>query len=105
METIYYLSHKGIPFYIGKTKHPLRRRLIQHLADCRITDAPPSLKKQKIKAVKYKVQINEIESLSGSKNELLNIEQYWMWQFRAWGFPIINTEIHKKYPSNAHQNR
>ncbi|HEY3526164.1 MAG TPA: hypothetical protein VGK47_08205, partial [Nitrososphaeraceae archaeon] len=48
----------------------------------------------------FGIQIYEIECVIGDRNELLRVEQYWMWQFRSWGFPIINQEIYYSYPKN-----
>jgi hypothetical protein len=69
MTYIYFLEKDHIPFYIGKTKHPIRR-----------------------KHKHYQTYGNDIELiiLDEVENDWKYWESYWIEQFIRWGFNLLN---------------
>mgnify|MGYP003346073760 FL=1 len=70
MTKIYFL-HKGdnIPFYVGETSQPLKYRLNHH--------------KRKLGVKTYIELLEEVE-------DWRFWERYWIQQFKAWGYKLIN---------------
>jgi hypothetical protein len=70
MVKIYFLHNSdGIPFYVGETSQPLRYRLSHH--------------KRKLGIETYIELIEEVE-------DWRFWEMYWIQQFKAWGYKLIN---------------
>jgi len=91
---IYYLSYNGTPFYIGKTTGSLESRLCQHRSES-LRD-PQHPKSIIILRNKYYVQISEIETIIGDNDLILKTEEYWVFQFKAWGFNVVNYCVRPK---------
>lgn len=92
-------SHKNTICYVGVTTNPTQREYDHNW-----------VKRQKYPLCTYKkmdgtpvpsfpkyLQVNNvtlymeiIEEVVCSKNEALRIEEYWIQQFKAWGFPLLN---------------
>ena len=70
---IYELSKNGIPFYIGKSVD-IQERLKKH--------------KQRFGFDITICNIDEVNSVS--KNDWKPLEQYWITQYKAWGFKLEN---------------
>lgn len=86
--SIYYLYHKptGEPFYVGATRNPLTTRFSAH----RHNKAPWASQ------INWaNVGITEIESCD--INLSIEIEKYWISQFKTWGFPIKNSKSAQVY--------
>jgi group I intron endonuclease len=91
MAFIYTLSHPitGEIRYIGKTcQISLEKRLNEHIYECsrsrrKSTNWTQSLLKQNLRP--------KIEALEEcSCEEAISIESYWIYQFTAWGFNLLN---------------
>lgn len=88
---IYSLSSStGEIRYIGKTSY-LKQRLYKHIKDCSIKR---SHKDSWIKSLLYKNEKPIIEVIDiVPLNEWEFWEQYWISQFKAWGFKLTNSTI------------
>ncbi len=78
--------------YIGITKNTLERRLIQHISDakCRINCNRHLF--NFIRNILKNELIPHIEFLEEvSESDCENFEIYYIYQFRAWGFDLVNT--------------
>jgi len=71
MINIYYLEKDNIPFYVGKTNNPTYR-----------------LKNHKKKLGDNNINLIVVDTINN--NEWKFWEQYWICQFKAWGFTLIN---------------
>lgn len=90
LHKVYYLSFDGVPFYIGVTKMPLIKRLSDSTKDARIKYSPVhSFIKEKMYKENKVIEINIIESIP-YKIHALFIEEYWIHQFKQWGFYLLN---------------
>ena len=78
---IYSLSRDNIPFYVGCTTTPLHRRAISH----------------RFKG-KQDFSIELIE-----ESEVKKTEEYWIHQFLAWGFPLVNQHLTPGFKITAEQ--
>lgn len=91
MTTIYFLSDKnGEPFYVGKTTVSLEVRLYGHKMDSRNFYYYESKKHDFFKECPESVRINEIEVIDCVGIVAVKVEQYWIHQFKAWGFKLTN---------------
>lgn len=72
MTYIYILERKGIPFYVGKTKNPTRRKHTHYK--------------------KYNTDINLviIDECSDDREDWKFWESYWIEQFKSWNFILDN---------------
>lgn len=89
--TIYTLSceKSNQVFYIGITTISLESRLLNHLVASKRNDNPIY---QYIREVSQQPVIEEVETFEvDSKIIALTIEQYWIDQFRQWGFRLYNS--------------
>jgi predicted GIY-YIG superfamily endonuclease len=84
--TVYMLCNKDIPFYVGQTQRPLKDRLSAHKSGISGNWA----KEEMILKSKKRLKIIELETILGSKEEIIAAETYWTHQLKAWGFPITN---------------
>lgn len=75
--------------YVGQTISPLRKRLNLHMTNPSNPNAKiwiNSLKKKKLRPI-----IEELESVT--KKESTMSESYWIHQFKAWGFNLLNKQF------------
>lgn len=92
MTTIYGLSssRNGLIRYIGKTSQPTEQRLNRHINNYGLHE--PTYKGRWLKKEieeGYVISIEEIEVVPDDQWEFW--ETYWISQFRAWGFHLVNT--------------
>lgn len=91
---IYYLSDsRGNIRYVGKTKNELRKRLYKHIQES-IESKRPTHKINWIKSLLDKGErpiINIIDEVP--ENEWTFWEEYWISQFKSWGFNLTNLTI------------
>ena len=76
--------------YIGKTKQLLQKRLSAHLAECNKSNTKKNTWLKSIKKKGLKPKIEELDLVLESEWEFW--EQYWISQFKAWGFELKNTD-------------
>jgi hypothetical protein len=90
---IYYLSdEKGNIRYVGKTKNSPRKRLYKHILESKTNKK--SHKTNWIKSLLNKGErpvINVIDEVQEEEWEFW--EQYWISQFKSWGFSLTNLTI------------
>lgn len=95
--SIYTLSNPetGAVFYVGKTIN-LKTRFKSHLS---LKDADNSFKNQIIEYILHHGAMPVIEEvdyfdcyLREDEDYVHELETYWMWQFKAWGFNLTNIE-------------
>lgn len=80
-------------FYVGATIKP-EFRLVAHKTSMVYYD---EVKKEHIRVCTDNVKMDIVEEILFKwKEELFEIEDYWIHQFKAWGFPIRNTTFRKK---------
>lgn len=92
---IYYLSFDDIPFYIGCTKMSLIKRLTDSRNDARTnTSKKDKFIVEQMYRYNKTMDINLIETVDDAKFCLL-FEEYWINQFRQWGFILYNTNLIK----------
>lgn len=72
--------------YVGKTKS-IKRRYAQHLSENSKTHKCNWIKSLKVKGIKPIIQIIDI---CDNKEDSIWIEQYWISQFKTWGFNLTN---------------
>lgn len=72
MTNIYFLSKNNIPFYIGKTKNPTRRKHRHH-----ITHGDD-------------IKLEVVDTCGDDKETWKFWEKYWIHQFKSWGFKLTN---------------
>ncbi len=94
METIIYTlsdPRTGEVRYIGKTKRSLKYRLAQHLRES-LKPSGSTKKKNWIRQLIYINLLPVIEELDciSPINEWQSVEQYWIAQFKSWGFNLTN---------------
>jgi len=94
MDTIIYTLSDPITKevkYIGKTKSSLKYRLSQHIHDS-LNNGTGTHKKAWIKGLLLKGLLPSIEILDVVKINMCwkNLEQYWIAQFKAWGYDLVN---------------
>jgi len=68
MVNIYHLERNGKPFYVGYTSHPIQR------------------KSEHRKTYGKDINLCVIEKT----NDYLQAEEYWIEQYRQWGFELLN---------------
>lgn len=85
---IYNLKEKGDIFYIGATTHP-ESRLYTHNNRFKYAEFHGGLccLKKNFKSVEMEI-IEEVDF--DNYTQLFAIENYWIHQFIAWGFELIN---------------
>lgn len=90
MVKIYYLTDNTlIPKYIGKTKKPLNERLSGHKYEAKSKNYFSNTKKnQWFKKHISEITIHLIDEVENENWEYW--EQYWIEQFKAWGFNLKN---------------
>lgn len=83
--------------YVGKTTQKLKRRLSQHLSSAKKYSEDSVYSNYNYNWINhelrdgYKILINELESLSFKEHEDWKwFEQYWISQFKVWGFKLTN---------------
>lgn len=74
--------------YIGITSQKLTKRLATHCAEIKSNTKKVNWIKS-LKNIKLKPIITEIDCFNTYK-EVLFFEQYWISQFRSWGFALLN---------------
>lgn len=72
--------------YIGKTKHPLNIRCSQHTYDKAVNHRTNWIKSLSRIGTSPKIELLDISS----DTEASEIERYWIAQFKAWGFDLVN---------------
>jgi len=89
MYYIYCLEKNGVPFYIGKTQN-IKNRMLQH------------------KATHGDITWFVLKEFNYWKSLFSNEESFWeyhyIWLFRSFGFPLINSQI-KQTKLNPQQRR
>ena len=91
---IYYLAFDNIPFYIGVTSMPLIKRLTDSRNDARENKSAKDLFILDQMYNHNKVlEIHLLEVVTD--NYHLIMEEYWIWQFKTWGFSLYNTYLSK----------
>lgn len=85
---IYTLAHPGTGEirYIGKT-NDLKGRLKSHIYDYRKSKKSGWIKSLKSQGLKPVIEV--VETFI-SEGECLSYEEYWIQQFRSWGFRLLN---------------
>lgn len=76
--------------YIGKTKQPLNKRLSAHLAESHKSNTKKNTWLKSLKKKNLKPLIEELDACTELDWEFW--EQYWISQFKAWGFELKNTD-------------
>lgn len=101
--SIYTLSNplNGEIFYVGKTIN-IKTRFKSHL---NIKDADNEMKNRIIEFILHNSAMPIIQELDyidciyrEDEDEVHELEMYWIWQMKAWGFPLCNIEGIKKPP-------
>lgn len=97
---IYTLASSSSPEeirYIGKTNQTLKRRLQGHLCDAKKAKINNYTKNHNWNWISKQLEegntiiINEVDSMEFSENENWKwLEQYWISQFKCWGFNLTN---------------
>lgn len=88
--SVYCLSDKDGVFYIGITHQPLKMRLKLHLTEAKHYSSINKNKSERLLSCGSKLEIFEIDSIGGSKKTAMKLESYWIWQFKSWGFGLLN---------------
>lgn len=90
---IYYLCDKnGNIRYVGKTQQYLKQRLYSHIIECK--SDKKSHKISWIKSILAKGERPTIEIIDEvPEDEWVFWEQYWISQFKTWGFNLTNLTI------------
>lgn len=97
---IYFLQEKDTNniFYVGSTLYPDTRK-VAHRSSSKVSDSPLY---QYIKSSILDFTLNIIEEIEiESKRELLEVEIYWIHQFKTWGFNVKNSVLYRA-PLNNH---
>jgi hypothetical protein len=76
--------------YIGKTKQELSKRLYAHIHESKNSNTKKNKWIKSLTNKNLKPKIEEIDIVSESNWEFW--EQYWISQFKAWGFELKNTD-------------
>jgi hypothetical protein len=76
--------------YIGKTKQLLNKRLSAHLCESNKSNTKKNTWLRSLKSKGLKPKIEELDCVSELEWEFW--EQYWISQFKAWGFDLKNTD-------------
>lgn len=95
LHKVYYLSFKGVPFYIGLTKLPLIKRLCDARKDSKRDTSPKDLFIRKCLSEAHNLNIHLLEVVDNPDHALF-LEEYWIQQFKCWGFELLN--IYKTKP-------
>lgn len=82
---IYFLSKDNIPFYIGKSNNPVRRKHKHYITY----------------GVDIKLEI--IDSCDNNKQTWKFWESYWIEQFKCWGFTLLNKNKGGGGPTNYNE--
>lgn len=92
-KTIYTLTdpRDGKVFYVGATKMRLTQRLRAHIDQRDKEELPKYLRVRDIVNSGYRPIIEPLEESFG--DDWVLMEQYWISQFRAWGFDLTNKAI------------
>lgn len=95
--TIYTLTspENNQVFYVGQTRLPIHQRLIDH----KTSNSPVSAYFKKLRAKNLEPVAEEIDTCSVSN--AFALEAYWIQQFAAWGFDLLNKQrCYRVYPAN-----
>lgn len=76
--------------YIGKTKQLLNKRLSAHLCESKKSNTKKNTWLRNLKKKGLKPKIEELDMVPALEWEFW--EQYWISQFKAWGFELKNTD-------------
>jgi len=76
--------------YIGKTKQLLQKRLSAHISECNKSNTKKNTWLKSLKKNGLKPKIEELDLVLESEWEFW--EQYWISQFKTWGFELKNTD-------------
>lgn len=86
--------------YVGKTTDPLKKRLSGHLAEAKQKKAEGYTHNHKCNWVNkelsegYNIVIEEVDSEEfDSPDQWQQLEQYWISQFKTWGFNLTNITL------------
>ena len=99
---IYYLSFKGVPFYVGLTTLPLIKRLCDARKDSKSSNSPKDIFIRERLDKANDLDIHLLEIVDNSDHALF-LEEYWIQQLKAWGFELLNK--YKLYPPKRLQRR
>lgn len=88
--SVYYLDNCGVIFYVGICFGELSDRLHRHKVES-VGYGSNKKKNEYIAHNMGNIRIFEIERVDSDKAEALKSEQYWIHQFRSWGFPLLNS--------------
>jgi len=87
--------------YIGRTIQDLKHRLNNHLSGVRIKNKNGQFKSEKEKwfhellSCNLQPIIEEIDCVECKEDEIPLIEDYWIEQFKVWGFNLTNSSLNR----------
>jgi hypothetical protein len=86
--------------YVGKTSTTEAERLRGHLSDSKRTESKQSIWVRSLSLKGMQPIIEQIDSYNSNGDEL---EFYWIWQFKTWGFNLNNEYFDKSVPNSVRE--
>lgn len=77
--------------YIGYTKRSLKMRLYDHENHAKYSDTKKNIWINDLKSKGLSPIIELIDSCD--EENYIELEIYWIWQFKSWGFELVNSDI------------
>lgn len=99
---VYSLSKDGVIFYIGSSTNP-ELRVKQHknkFKDKYLDEVTNRFVYYDVKDIKMEI-VEEMEF--GFRDELYELEEYWINQFKAWNFPLRNVVYSTNWYNLGHK--
>lgn len=86
----------GNIFYVGCTcERTLRHRLVGHLRDSKLRRTKTNQYIFEIVKAGFEPVIEEVDRMTRNQYcEYRGVENYWILQFKAWGFDLTNEKMH-----------
>lgn len=91
MTTVYFVAHSdfpNIPVYIGKTKKPLNKRLLEHIHNSKIRTYRFALWIKSVMLEGKRPVIFELDRIDDDEWQFW--EKYWISQMKVYGFELCN---------------
>lgn len=87
--------------YVGKTSAKISERLSGHLSDSKRSESKQS---KWLKSLTSKGLLPIIEQIDSFNDNGDDLEFYWIWQFKSWGFDLNNEYFDKNVPISVRKS-